>query len=96
MNEAKIAPNLMRIGVHAYLSNGYLHPLSKINSEKVDKRSYFQIWFDQPLTRAKIAPNIIKIGLHAYLSNGNLNTFPKLNSEKVKNGAYFQPWFAQP
>ena len=62
---AKIAPNLIKTGVHAYLSNGYLTSLSKLN-----KSSYFQPWFNQPLRRAKIAPNLIKIGVHAYLSNG--------------------------
>ena len=69
LNEAKIAPNLIKIGVHAYLSNGYLNQLSKHNSEKIDKSGYFQPRFDQPWTRSKIAPNMIKIGVHAYLSN---------------------------
>ena len=64
---AKIAPNLKKIGVHAYLSNGYLNAVSKLNSEKVDKSAYFLPWFDQPRTRAKIAPNLIKLGVHAYL-----------------------------
>ena len=85
---AKIALNLIKIGVHAYLSNGYLNPLSKLNSEKVHKSAYFQHWFDQPLTRAKIAPNLIKIGVHAYLSNGYLNPLSKLNSEKVDKSAF--------
>ena len=31
----KIAQNLIKIGVHAYLSNAYLNPLSKLNSKKV-------------------------------------------------------------
>ena len=39
---AKIDPNLIKIGVHAYLSNDYLNPLSKLDSEKVDKSAYFQ------------------------------------------------------
>ena len=77
---AKIAPNLVKTGVHDYLSNGYLNPLSKLNSEKVDKSAYFQPWFDQHWTRAKISPNLIKIGFHAYLSNGYLNPLSKLNS----------------
>ena len=52
--KGKIDPNIIKIGVHAYLSNGYLKPLSKLNSEKVknskkvDKIPYFQPWFDQP------------------------------------------------
>ena len=70
---AKISMNLIKIGVHAYLSNGYLNPISKLNFEKVDESAYFQPWFDQPSTRAKISPNLIKIGVHAYLSNGYLN-----------------------
>ena len=65
----KIAPKLIKIGVHAYLSNGYLNPLSKLNYEKVNKSAYFQ----QPLSQAKISPNLIKIGVRAYLSNVYLN-----------------------
>ena len=76
---AKIAPNLIKIGVHFYLSNGYLNPLSKLNYEKVDKSASFQPWFNQPLTRAKTTPNLIKIGVHTYLSNGYLNPLSKLN-----------------
>ena len=64
-------------------SNRYLNPLLKLNSEKVDKSAYFQLWFDQPCTRPKIAPILIKIGLHAYLSNGYLNPISNFNSEKV-------------
>ena len=63
----KIAPNHIKIGVHPYLSNGYLNPLSKLNFEKVDKNAYFQSWLEQPRTRAKIAPNHIKIAVHDYL-----------------------------
>ena len=93
---AKIAPNLIKIGVHAYLSNGYLNPLSKLNFEKVDKSESFQPLFDQPSTRAKISPNIIEIVAHAYLSNRYLNPVSKLNSNKVGKIAYFQPWVDQP
>ena len=79
----KITPNHKQIGVHAYISNGYLNPLSKLNFNNVDNSAYFQPWFEQPSTRAKIAPNIIKISVHAYLSNGYLNPFSKLNSKKL-------------
>ena len=87
---AKIAPNLIKMGFHAYLSNSYLNLLSKLNSEKVDKSAYFQ-----PGLRAKIAPNLIKLGVHAYLSNGYLNKISKLNSKKVNTSTSFQPWFDQ-
>ena len=40
---AKIAPNLTELGVHAYLSNGYLNPLSKLNYEKVEKVHIFNL-----------------------------------------------------
>ena len=69
----KVTPNVIKIGVHAYISNGYLNPLSKFNSEKVNKRAYFKPWFDQTSTMAKIAPNLKKIGVHAYLSHGCQN-----------------------
>ena len=39
----KIAPNLIKIGFHAYVSNGYLNPLSNVNSKKVDKSGYFKL-----------------------------------------------------
>ena len=70
---AEIAPNIIEIGVHAYLSNGYLNPLLKLNSKKVDKSAYFQPWFAQPGMRVKTTPNLIKIGVHSYLSNEYLN-----------------------
>ena len=92
----KITPNLLKIDVHAYLSNGHLNLLSKLNYEKVDKSAYFQPLFDQHRTRAKIASNLPKIGVLAYLSNGYLNPLSKLNSEKVDQSAYFQPWFDKP
>ena len=44
----KLAPKLIKLGFHAYLSNGYVNPLSKLNSEKVNKSASFQPWFDKP------------------------------------------------
>ena len=92
----KIASNIIKISVHAYLLDGYLNQLSKLNFNNIDKSAYIRPWFYQPRKRAKIAPNLIKIGAHAYLSNGYLNPPSKLNSEKVDKSAYFQPWFYQP
>ena len=40
---AKIATNLIIIGVLVYLSNGYLNPLSKINSGKVATQNLFNL-----------------------------------------------------
>ena len=40
---AKLDPNIIKIGVHAYLSNGYLNPLSKLNFEKVEKMHLFNL-----------------------------------------------------
>ena len=88
--------HISQIGVHAYLSNGYLNPLSKCNFEEVDRSAYFQPSFDQDRTRDKIAPNLIKINVLAYLSNGYLNPLSKVNSEKVDKSASFQPWFDKP
>ena len=70
---AKIDPYILKMGVHAYLSYGYLNPLSELNSEIIDKSASFKPWFDQLSTKAKIDANVIKIGFHAYLSNGYLN-----------------------
>ena len=40
---AKITRNVIKIGVNAYLSNGYLNPLLKLNSEKVEKVHIFNL-----------------------------------------------------
>ena len=93
---AKITPNLIKIGVHAYISNRYLNQLSSFNSDKIDKSAYFQPWFDQSWMTDKITQNIIKISVHAYVSNGYINLHSKLNSKKVDKSASFQPWFDQP
>ena len=34
---SKVVPNIIKIGVHAYLSNGYLNPLSKLIPRKSTK-----------------------------------------------------------
>ena len=93
---AKIAPNLIEIGIRAYLSNGHLNPLSKLNSEKVEKAHIVDLVLTNLERGPKIAPNLIKIGLHAYLSNGYLIPLSNFNHEKVDKSAYFQPWFHQP
>ena len=67
---SKIAHNPQNIYMRAYLSNGYLNPLSNFNFKKVNKSADFQPW-----TRAKITSNLMKIGVHAYLSNGYIDTF---------------------
>ena len=38
-----IAPNLIKIGVHAYLANGYLNPLPKLNFRKSTKVHIFKL-----------------------------------------------------
>ena len=38
---AKIAPNLIKIDVHGYLSNAYLNPLPILIFEKIDKSANF-------------------------------------------------------
>ena len=43
LNAGKIAPIPIKIGVHTYLSNGYLNPLSKLNFEKVEKVHIFNL-----------------------------------------------------
>ena len=88
--------NIIKIVFNSYLSNGYLNPLSILNSKKLDKSAYFQPWFDQPRMWFKITPNLIKIGVHAYLSNGYLSAFSKLYFKKLDKSAYFQPWFDRP
>ena len=88
---SQIDLNLIKIGVHTYLSNGYLNILYNFNSKKVSKSAYLQPWFNKPLTSAKIAPNLTELGVHAYLSNGYPNPLSKLNYEKVKKMHIFNP-----
>ena len=54
---AKIAPNLIKIGVHAYLSNGYQNALSKLNFEKVDKIAFYNLC----LSNLELGPKYIQI-----------------------------------
>ena len=53
----KIAPNLIKIGVHAYLSNGYLNTLSKLNFDKFNKSAFFNLGF----TNVEGGPKYLKI-----------------------------------
>ena len=53
----KIALNLIKIGVHAYVSNGYLNPLSNLNFEKGDKVHLFNL----DLTNLEQGPKYIQM-----------------------------------
>ena len=71
---AKIAPNLIKIGFHAYFSSWYIGPKSTLKNpfrESRQKRTFSTlVW---PTLNMGLAPNIIKNGVRAYLSNGYLN-----------------------
>ena len=54
---AKITLNVIKIGVNAYLSNGYLNPLLKLNSEKVEKMHIFNLG----LTNLERRPKYLQI-----------------------------------
>ena len=69
--KAKIAPNVIKIGVHANLKNGYLNPLSILNSKKVDKSASFEHWFIQTLNEGQNS------------SKSHKNTCPCLSLEWV-------------
>ena len=91
MNEAKIAPNLINIGFHAYPSIGYLNPISNSILIKLRNAHIFNLSLTNLQRGEKTTPNFINIGVHAYLSNGYLNPLSKLNSKKVDKGESFNP-----
>ena len=80
----KIAWNIMKVGVHACLSNGHpnLWSSSILRSwSKVKLRRAVLLGFG--LKESKITLNIMKVGLHSYLPNAHLNLLSNFNSEKL-------------
>ena len=92
----KITRNFKKIGVHAYLLNGYLNLHSNLNSKILEKVHIFRPLFDQVLLRCKIARNPQKINTHTYLSNGYINPLSNFNFKKARKRASLLPWFNQP
>ena len=92
---AKIAPNLIRIGVHAYLWNGYLNLLYNLNFQKMEKCNVLGL----SLTKFDRGPKWLaipkKYTCRDYLSNGCLNTISNFNFKKVKKSAFLRTWFDQ-
>ena len=86
--QTKIAQNLARIGVHAYLSNGYIHLLLNFNSRKLGKVKLFSPLFDQVWLRSKIAWKSPKVYFLSYILNGYLNPLSNLNSERVNKSEF--------
>ena len=70
----KIAQNIMKVGVHGYLSNGHPIILSNLNSERfVISETPLFIFTRVGLEGVQIAWTIAKVGVHVFISNGHPN-----------------------
>ena len=70
----KTARNVVKVGVHACLSNMHPNLRSSFNSENLLKASLHRaVLLGFALKMAKIALNIVKVGMHSYFPNADLN-----------------------
>ena len=70
----KIAQNVVKVGVHSYLSNGHPNLCSNFNYEKlVRSESSSFIFARVGLEGFQIAQTIAKVGVHVFISNGHPN-----------------------
>ena len=70
----KIAENVVKVGVHSYLSNGHPNLSSNFNSEKlVRSETSLFIFARVGLEGIQIAWTIAKLGVHVFISNGHPN-----------------------
>ena len=84
LHGVKIAQNVVKVGVHSYLSNGHPNLWSSFNSKKLVKSetpscSFVRVWLKGP----KIALNIMNVSVHSYPPNAYLNLWLNSNSKKL-------------
>ena len=80
----KIAWNVAKVGMHAYLSNMHPNIWSGLNSKNLAKlRLHHAVFLAFGLKMAKIALNIVKVGMHSYFPNADLNLWLNFNFEKL-------------
>ena len=70
----KIARSVVKVGVHASLSNGHPNLSSNFNSEKLVRSEAPPCSFARVgLKGVQIGRNLAKFGVHIFISNGNPN-----------------------
>ena len=81
----KIDQNVVKVGVHSYLSNEHPNLLSNFNSEKLVRSEILSFIFTiVGLEGVQIARTIAKVGVHAvFISNGHPNLWSNFNSENL-------------
>ena len=80
----KIAQNVVKVGVHSYLSNEHPNLWSNFNSEKlVGSETSSFIFARVGLEGVQIARTIAKFGVHVFISNGHPNIWSNFNSETL-------------
>ena len=92
---AKIAPNLIKMGVHTYLSNGYLNILFKTQFQETWQKWIFLNLVWPTLKKCKNSSKYHK-NRFPYLSLKWVPNSTFDNFEKVNKSASFQTWFDQP
>ena len=80
----KIAPNIVKVGMHSYLPNAQINLLSNFNFEKLVKsETPLCVLLRLGLKRVKIFRDIVKVHVQACLSNGHPNLSANFNSKKL-------------
>ena len=80
----KIAQNIMKVGVDAYLSNGHPNLWSNFYSKKLVRSETPPCIFTRVgLEGVQIARTIAKVGVHIFISNGHPDLWSNFNSENV-------------
>ena len=80
----KIARNVTKVGVHAYLSNMHPNIWSGLNSKNLAKlRLHDAVLLGFGLKMVKIALNIVKVSMHSYLLNAPINLGLNFNFKKL-------------
>ena len=83
----KIAWNVVKVGMHACLSNMHPNIWSGSNSKNLVKAettscSFVGVWLKDG-DMAKTALNIVKVGMHSYFPNADWNLWLNFNFEKL-------------
>ena len=80
----KIAQNIVKVGVHAYLSNGHPNLWSNFNFEKLIRSETPSCIFARVgLKGVQIDGNITKVGVHIFISNEHPNLWSNFNFENL-------------
>ena len=80
----KIAWNVMKVGVHACLSNMHPNIWSGLNFKNLVKlRLHRAVLLGFGLKMPKIPLNIVKVGMHSYFTNALLNLWWNFNSKRL-------------